>query len=126
MLKHNFYFNFSAQIWVRNYQIVEEEAVVTQDDEALEQQSNHNKSNNTSLVEIGPRFVLNPIKILSGSIRGQVLYENKTFVSPNEIRAQDKSFYAKGYEARKEWEKKRKDREENLVVVQDPLDSVFK
>jgi len=114
------------KIWVRNYQIVEEEAVVTQDDEQLEQQSNHNKSNNTSLVEIGPRFVLNPIKILSGSIRGQVLYENKTFVSPNEIRAQDKSFYAKGYEARKEWEKKRKDREENLVVVQDPLDSVFK
>ena len=42
------------------------------------------------------------------------------------MRAQDKSIYAKGYEARKEWEKKRKDREENLVVVQDPLDSVFK
>jgi len=109
------------KIWIRNYQIVEEEAVVTQDDN--EQQSNTNK---TSLVEIGPRFVLNPIKILSGSIRGQVLYENETFVSPNEIRAQDKAFYAKGYEARKEWEKKRKERDGNLVVVQDPLDSVFK
>ena len=91
-----------------------------------EEEGQDNTKTNTSLVEIGPRFVLNPIKILNGSIRGTVLYENKTFVSPNEIRAQDKAFHAKGYEVRKEWERKRREREENLVVVQDPLDSVFK
>ena len=74
-----------------------------------EKDAQDNTNSSTSLVEIGPRCVLNPIKILNGSIRGKVLYENKTFVSPNEIRSQDKASYAKGYEARKEWEKKRRD-----------------
>ncbi|TKS84359.1 Ribosome biogenesis protein BRX1 -like protein [Collichthys lucidus] len=50
------------RIWFRNYQIIEEDA---------------------SLVEIGPRFVLNLIKIFQGSFGGPTLYENPTFLSPN-------------------------------------------
>ncbi|XP_074546759.1 ribosome biogenesis protein BRX1 homolog [Halichoeres trimaculatus] len=50
------------RIWFRNYQIIEEDA---------------------SLVEIGPRFVLNLIKIFQGSFGGPTLYENPSFQSPN-------------------------------------------
>ncbi|CAN9504294.1 unnamed protein product [Ophioblennius macclurei] len=50
------------RIWFRNYQIIEEDA---------------------SLVEIGPRFVLNLIKIFQGSFGGPTLYENPNFLSPN-------------------------------------------
>ncbi|KAM7392730.1 hypothetical protein PAMA_007716 [Pampus argenteus] len=50
------------RIWFRNYQIIEEDA---------------------SLVEIGPRFVLNLIKIFQGSFGGPTLFENPFFQSPN-------------------------------------------
>uniref|UniRef100_A0A3Q3VL32 Ribosome biogenesis protein BRX1 homolog n=1 Tax=Mola mola TaxID=94237 RepID=A0A3Q3VL32_MOLML len=50
------------RIWFRNYQIIEEDA---------------------SLVEIGPRFVLNIIKLFQGSFGGPTLYENPGFKSPN-------------------------------------------
>ncbi|XP_038131009.1 ribosome biogenesis protein BRX1 homolog [Cyprinodon tularosa] len=55
------------RIWFRNYQIIEEDA---------------------SLVEIGPRFVLNLIKIFQGSFGGPTLYDNPNFQSPNLHRAQ--------------------------------------
>ncbi|XP_046901743.1 ribosome biogenesis protein BRX1 homolog [Hypomesus transpacificus] len=50
------------RIWFRNYQIIEEDA---------------------ALVEIGPRFVLNLIKIFQGSFGGPTLFENPHFQSPN-------------------------------------------
>lgn len=50
------------RIWFRNYQIIEEDG---------------------ALVEIGPRFVLNLIKIFQGSFGGPTLYENPYFKSPN-------------------------------------------
>jgi ribosome biogenesis protein BRX1 len=46
------------------------------------------KDPNISLIEIGPRFVLTPIVILESSFGGPVIYENKEFVSPNQVRAE--------------------------------------
>ena len=43
-----------------------------------------------SLVEIGPRFALVPIRILAGCFRGDTLYSSETFVSPNVKRAEEK------------------------------------
>ena len=40
----------------------------------------------TSLVEVGPRACLQPIKIFAGSFEGQILYENPAYVSPNKVR----------------------------------------
>lgn len=40
-----------------------------------------------SLVEIGPRFVLNLIKIFQGSFGGPTLYENPDFQSPNMVKS---------------------------------------
>ncbi|XP_013864774.1 ribosome biogenesis protein BRX1 homolog [Austrofundulus limnaeus] len=60
---HVFTFSITDnRIWFRNYQIMEEDA---------------------SLVEIGPRFVLNLIKIFHGSFGGPTLFENPHFRSPN-------------------------------------------
>lgn len=39
------------------------------------------------LIEVGPRFVLNPIKILSGGFSGAPIYENPNYVSPNLVQA---------------------------------------
>ncbi|KAJ4925791.1 ribosome biogenesis protein BRX1 homolog [Gymnodraco acuticeps] len=55
------------RIWFRNYQIMEEDA---------------------ALVEIGPRFVLNLIKVFQGSFGGPTLFENPNFTSPNMHRRQ--------------------------------------
>ena len=79
----------------------------------------------TSLVEIGPRFVLDPIRIFRGSFGGQTLFQNPDFVSPNEIRAMQYKRKGNSYVQRKESEKKRKTRQEELVLPEDPLDSVF-
>jgi len=80
----------------------------------------------TSLVEIGPRFVLNPIRIFRGSFGGQTLFQNPDFVSPNEIRAVEKKRKGRSYEQRKESQKMRKTRQEELILPEDPLDSVFR
>ncbi|KAL3913162.1 MAG: hypothetical protein SGILL_006597, partial [Bacillariaceae sp.] len=81
---------------------------------------------NTSLVEIGPRFVLNPIRIFRGSFGGQTLYVNPDFVSPNDIRAMEKKRKGMSYEQRKQSQKQRKTRHENMVLPEDPLNNVFR
>merc|ERR1711988_1389630 len=40
-----------------------------------------------SLAEIGPRMVLNPVKIFDGSFCGQTLWENATYVTPTAKRS---------------------------------------
>lgn len=40
-----------------------------------------------TLVEVGPRACLMPIRIFAGSFGGPVLYENPAYVSPNQARA---------------------------------------
>jgi ribosome biogenesis protein BRX1 len=111
------------QIWVRNYQIVEEYASDAK--EARVEKKLYGKSVSTSLVEIGPRFVLNPIKIFRGSFGGQTVYQNELFVSPNAMRSADKKDKGHLYKERKMQQKKRKLREEQIVVPKDPLADVF-
>ena len=85
----------------------------------------HGKENTTSLVEIGPRFVLNPIRIFRGSFGGQTLYQNANFVSPNAMRAATLKDKGKVYDSRKNAQKKRKTRKEAMVLPHNPLDNVF-
>lgn len=47
------------------------------------------------LMEIGPRFVLNPIRIFLGSFGGPTLWKNTQYVSPNEARIMLKKQQAK-------------------------------
>lgn len=82
-----------GKIWVRNYQISETEAAEGEDAEAEAKAKQKKgkaaggKDKDVSLVEIGPRFVLTPIVIQEGSFGGPLIYENRQFVSPNQVRA---------------------------------------
>ena len=84
-----------GKIWIRNYQISETEASKLsvkegETDSASRAKSKNEKGKETeiSLVEIGPRFVLTPIVIQEGSFGGPIIYENKEFVSPNQVRSE--------------------------------------
>jgi ribosome biogenesis protein BRX1 len=73
-------FGLDGRIWVRVYEIREADK--------KGQDGGDNSSTDVSLVEVGPRFVLTPIVILEGSFGGPVIYENKEFVSPNQVRGE--------------------------------------
>jgi len=64
------------RIWFRNFQIMEEDG---------------------SVVEIGPRFTLNPIRIFDGSFIGQTIWKNPSYVPPNKYRAELKKAAAGKY-----------------------------
>lgn len=98
-----------GKIWIRNYQISETEGSLLDNAESTEKDANK-KSKKTqmssnleiSLVEIGPRFVLTPIVIQEGSFGGPIIYENKQFVSPNQVRADVRRAKASRHNARAE------------------------
>ena len=92
-----------GKIWIRNYQINESEASkLPKKDEDTEMSDGESskkkkekknargavKETEINLVEIGPRFVLTPIVIQEGSFGGPIIYENKEFVSPNQVRSE--------------------------------------
>ena len=65
------------KIWFRHYQVLPEE--------------------DGSLAEIGPRFVLNPIKIFDASFSGATLWESPNFTTPAKKRALLKKMKAGKY-----------------------------
>lgn len=71
---------FAGRIWYRNYQIVDE----------FHPENPKQLKEEKTLIEIGPRFVLNIISIFSGSFRGEMLYRNPEYTSPNEIRREER------------------------------------
>ena len=101
-----------GKIWIRCFQI--SEAAVSKSEKSTEdgvngsstaiQKPSKGRPGDTkiSLVEIGPRFVLTPIVILESSFGGPVIYENKEFVSPNQIRSELRLSKAGRYNRRSE------------------------
>eukprot|EP00605_Chrysophyceae_sp_TOSAG23-4_P001114 GSChrysophyteH1.ASY1.ANO1.1220.1 assembled CDS len=82
-IDHVISFSFAdGKIWFRNFQIVDK----TLDEKAL--------------VEIGPRFVMNPIRIFDGSFTGSSIYANPRYESPSKIRSTEKKKYSGKYSAR--------------------------
>jgi len=129
----------NGKIWIRCYQISEQEAAKTvkpgdadkpTDPKALPSISGNKGETNISLVEIGPRLVLTPIVIQEGSFGGPIIYENKEFVSPNQIRSDLRRAKAGRYNERTESTTERKARHRDLglrtgegVKNVDPLDN---
>uniref|UniRef100_A0A8D0FYN2 Ribosome biogenesis protein BRX1 homolog n=1 Tax=Sphenodon punctatus TaxID=8508 RepID=A0A8D0FYN2_SPHPU len=104
---HVFTFSITDnRIWFRNYQIIEEDA---------------------ALVEIGPRFVLNPIKIFQGSFGGPALYENPHYQSPNMHRWMIRLATAAKFKEKQNMKElqKLKQKEENKIVPEDHTETVF-
>lgn len=107
------------KIWIRCYQISETEASKQKPGEEHQEPSvlapkEGKGETNISLVEIGPRFVLTPIVILEGSFGGPVIYENKEFVSPNQIRSDLRKAKAGRYNKRSEGTLERKVKKRDL------------
>ncbi|KAJ1825243.1 Ribosome biogenesis protein brx1 [Coemansia sp. RSA 2671] len=112
-------FTFSVvdgRIWFRNFQIVEKDAQ-TGGDMA--------KNAKPTLVEIGPRFVLNTIRIFEGSFGGPTLYENPRYISPNVVRAAVRSQKATKYASRVADTQDREARARANPMPTDPLRDVF-
>ncbi|OCF43813.1 ribosome biogenesis protein BRX1 [Kwoniella heveanensis CBS 569] len=91
-----------GKIWFRNYQIIEKDPLVA------------NGPPVPSLVEIGPRFVLTPIRIFEGSFGGPTLYSNAEFISPAATRASHKKAAGEKYRVRKHGEEKREERRKRI------------
>ncbi|GAB5362386.1 hypothetical protein AAMO2058_000792400 [Amorphochlora amoebiformis] len=111
-IDHQFsFFIADNRIWFRNYQLVKAN-VGTKDPV-------------DTLVEVGPRFVLNPIRLLSGSFGGKVLWSNPEFVSPNRKRSFANKNKQNALRSRRTQVKKRKKHEEENFVGEDELDTLF-
>jgi len=111
---HIFLFTFmDERIWFRNYQILwpPEKKV---------------KIELPTLAEIGPRFVLEPIRIFSSSFFGETLYENPSYVSPNQIRALQKKKASMKFAARKTAKKGTEERRKVNVIPKDEIIELFR
>lgn len=73
------------KIWFRNFQIIEKDPGATAAAEAAGEKRPAS-SNEPTLVEIGPRFIMTPIRIFEGSFSGPTLYDNAEYISPNAVR----------------------------------------
>ena len=47
------------------------------------------------LIEIGPRFTMNPIKAFDGSMGGEALWQNPNYIAPSKIRSKKYATFAK-------------------------------
>jgi ribosome biogenesis protein BRX1 len=109
------------RIWYRHYQVVDRAADATAAAKMLSQGEQP-----SVLVEIGPRFVLDIIKIFSKSLGGSTLYSNPRYISPNLLRHELYKQQGSKYMARKAQESEREVRQEDLVIPANPLEDVYK
>ncbi|KAG9097279.1 Ribosome biogenesis protein brx1 [Ceratobasidium sp. 370] len=98
-----------GKIWFRNFQIIEKDPLKP------------NGPPETSLVEIGPRFVLTPIRIFEGAFGGATVFSNPEFVSPAAVRSQLKRTQGEKYKMRKESQAERDTRRESRRREEDGL-----
>ncbi|KAK8124305.1 Ribosome biogenesis protein BRX1 [Apiospora kogelbergensis] len=96
-----------SRVWVRHYQVGEEDATDDEEDTS---------ENKMSLVEIGPRFCLIPIFTQEGSFAGPIIYQNKCFVSPNQVRADIRRSNSDKHGMRKEQFLARSSKKEGLGI----------
>ncbi|GIL92724.1 hypothetical protein Vretimale_11764 [Volvox reticuliferus] len=102
------------RVWVRNYQLV-----VPPDKKRVDPE-------NASLVEVGPRFCLNPIKIFNGSFGGATLYNNPNYTSPNAVRAALKRKAASKYTGKVVQRDRRSEHKAQNPIPRKPMEGLFK
>ncbi|KAK2766238.1 Ribosome biogenesis protein brx1 [Arachnomyces sp. PD_36] len=105
-------FGVDGKIWIRVYEIREseggdkkgegEEGEESTKKDKKKKKGGKDNMPDITLVEIGPRFVLTPIVILEGSFGGPVIYENREFVSPNQVRRETRLKKAGRYASRRD------------------------
>ncbi|KAK7020429.1 ribosome biogenesis protein brx1 [Favolaschia claudopus] len=98
-----------SKIWFRNFQILEKDPVQP------------NGPPQTTLVEIGPRFVLTPIRIFEGAFGGATVFSNPEFVSPSAVRSAIRKEKGGKYGQRKDAEQESSRRKELRKRDEDEL-----
>jgi ribosome biogenesis protein BRX1 len=96
------FYLLDEHIWFRNYEIVGEE-----------------------LVEIGPRLVMEPVKIFAGSYGGSVIWENPNQISRSEVMAMHRVEKQKKYGQKLKQQKKRERKEKEIEREISELEAVF-
>jgi ribosome biogenesis protein BRX1 len=118
-IDHMFCFYFvDNRIWFRHFQVHPFDHQLFRDtklDKQLDQ---------VELVEIGPRFSLQPIKIFKGFMAGEVIYSNQFYVPPIQRKKNLREALAKKY-LEKQASKQRKSVGKAYVQPSDELDTVF-
>ncbi|KAJ8323324.1 hypothetical protein BDV3_004257 [Batrachochytrium dendrobatidis] len=102
------------KIWLRNFQIIEKIP-----------EKGLSKEPEISLVEIGPRCVLDIIRIFDGSFGGSTLYENTLFVSPNELRRNIKAEINAKHQGKAIAQEEREKKKLHNLPAPDPMADVF-
>ncbi|KAH9930596.1 ribosome biogenesis protein BRX1 [Fomitopsis serialis] len=97
------------KIWFRNFQIIEKDPLQP------------NGPPQMSMIEIGPRFVLTPIRIFEGAFGGATVYSNPEFISPSAVRSALKREKGDKYGKRKTAEVERTERKEMRKREEDEL-----
>ena len=87
-------YNVDDKIWIRVYEIRESERQLG---------DSHSTAPEVTLVEIGPRFVLTPVLILESAFGGAKIFENKSYVSANQIRGLSRAAKAQRASKREIW-----------------------
>ncbi|KAI0053870.1 Brix-domain-containing protein [Auriscalpium vulgare] len=98
-----------SKIWFRNFQIMEKDPLQP------------NGPVQTSLVEIGPRFVLTPIRIFEGAFSGATVFANPEFVTPAAVRSAVRREKGSKYRERKLAQSERAGRKEERKLDEDEL-----
>ena len=113
------FFFLDGRIWIRNCQISE------RGHDEHEAEKFAKRGHEPQLTEIGPRLVLEIIRIFDNSFMGKTLYENPNYISPAKSRSlvkkKSSGSYAKRQKALEELHK----RQEERVMPEDELADVF-
>lgn len=97
------------KIWFRNYQIADAPGSVT----------------DQQLVEIGPRFVMDLVRIFAGSFSGSTIYQNTEYVSPNALRKEEALERAGKYASRIASMQKATKRRNTRVIPVNEVDTIY-
>ena len=87
------------------------------------------RQDGTSLVEVGPRLVLAPIRVFAGSFGGATLYHDAGLVLPNDARQRERLDLKRGgskYERRKEAQAARREHVAANTLPEDELADTFR
>ncbi|KAL0232947.1 hypothetical protein GEMRC1_011694 [Eukaryota sp. GEM-RC1] len=119
------------KIWFRNYQMVDKtltvDAITASEVAAVAaEEGDDSIRSDLELVEIGPRMVLNPIRIFEGEFSGATMYKNDSFVTPTQLRARAKREYNLKYKNKVEHREKVDKLKPDRVVPVGELDDAFK
>ena len=115
-------FQFSMlddRIWFRNYQVVASDEAVDATGSPLVSQDG------LSLREIGPRFVLHPVRAFAGSFGGKTVYLNPHYTPASVVRNQMKHGLAAQYGRRQDAALKGAIRKQEANLPRDQLERVF-